>query len=213
MKTLLYITANTKTEAQSASKSVGRAFVKEYTANHKDIIVKEMDLYDISVPKLKCEYFRNRNTLIDVDNAISLSPEDQQSVSRIRELAFEFKEADFYVLAFPMWNLMFPSVVKEYLDCIIQNNITVKISPETITGLLNDKERKMIYIQSSGGPVPWIIEGKINHGGVYLRDIFMFAGISDFREILVDNTGFTEEDKEKAIDKGMKEAVKLAKII
>jgi FMN-dependent NADH-azoreductase len=213
MKTMLYITANTKPEAQSASKSVGRAFVNEYMANHSEIVLKEMDLYNISIPKLKCEYFRDRNTLIDVNNANNLMQEDKQSISRITELAWEFKEADIYVLAVPMWNLMFPSVVKEYLDCVIQNDITVKISPDTITGLLHDKERKMIYIQSSGGPIPWIVEGRINHGGNYLKDIFKFAGISLFHEILVDSTGFTEADKQKAIDKGIREALKLAKTI
>ena len=213
MKSLLYITVNSKPENLSVSKTVGRVFVNEFIENNNDIELKEIDLYDVSVPKLKYQYFKDRHTLVDTTSINKLTQEEQKDVARIKELAEEFKKADIYVLAVPMWSMMFPSPLKEYLDCVIQNDITVKISPEEITGLLNDKERKMIYIQSSGGPVPWILEKKMNHGGTYLKDLFKFVGIKDFYEILVDNTGFTEKETRKAIEKGKKDALSLCRKI
>ncbi|TCT14884.1 FMN-dependent NADH-azoreductase [Natranaerovirga pectinivora] len=206
MKKLLYITCNTKPEILSTSKSIGREFVASFLENNKDVEVNEFDLNDISLPKLHYKYFKERNSLVDTESYNALSLEERANVDRIIELSKEFKDADIYVLAVPMWSLMFPAPLKEYLDCIIQKDILIKIGPEKVEGLLDDKERTMVYIQSSGGSIPWLLERKINHGGTYIKDIFKFLGIKHFNEILVDNIGFTKEEHDKAVEKGKKEA-------
>ena len=206
MKKLLYITCNSKPENLSASKSVGREFINALIEKDSDFELKELDLYEMYLPKLQYRYFKDRNTIVDTDAYNQLSEEDKKHVDRIIELAKEFKEADFYVIAVPMWSLMFPAPLKEYLDCIIQKDITLKMGPDDVGGLLDDKERTMVYIQSSGGPIPWLLERKINHGGMYIKDIFKFLGIKNFHDILVDKTGFTKEEQHKAVEEGKKEA-------
>ncbi len=210
MKQLLYITCNSKPENISTSKTVGREFVNSFLKSHRDYELKELDLYELNLPKMKYEYFKGRNTLADGEPYNSLPPEEKKNVDHIRELANEFKEANAYVIAVPMWSLMFPAQLKEYLDCIIQNDIIIKISPDKIEGLLDDKERTMVYIQSSGGGIPWLLERKINHGGTYIKDIFKFIGIKNYYEILVDSTGFTKEELHASIEKGINEASALA---
>lgn len=202
MKKLLYIICNSKPEKLSASKSVGREFIKTFSESHSDVVMKQLDLCQMNLPKLHYKYFKDRNSVVDSQDYNDLTQKEKKDVDRIIELANEFKEADFYVIAVPMWNLMFPAPLKEYLDCIIQNDITIKISPEEIGGLLDDKVRTMVYIQSSGGGIPWFLDRKINHGGTYIKDIFKFMGIKNFHEILVENTGFTEEEQHEAIEKG-----------
>ncbi|MFZ7121575.1 MAG: FMN-dependent NADH-azoreductase [Eubacteriaceae bacterium] len=206
MKKLLYITCNSKPENLSASKSVGREFINAFIKSHNDYELKELNLYKMYLPKLQYKYFKDRNSVVDSDTYKDLSQEEKKDVDRIVELAKEFKDADFYVIAVPMWSLLFPAPLKEYLDCIIQKDITIKMDPENIGGLLNDKERTMVYIQSSGGGIPWILERRINHGGTYLKDIFKFVGIKDFHEIHVDKTGFTSEELNDAVEKGKNEA-------
>ncbi|QVK17585.1 NAD(P)H-dependent oxidoreductase [Mycoplasmatota bacterium] len=206
MKKLLYITCNSKPEKLSASKTVGRSFIRTLIEKDDDFVVKQLDLYEMSIPKLQYKYFNDRSAVVDAKAYDNLSPKEKKDVDKIIELANEFKEADFYVLVAPMWNLMFPARLKEYLDCIIQNEITVKIGPEEIGGLLNDKIRTMVYIQSSGGAIPWLLEGKINHGGTYIKDIFKFTGIKNYYEILVDKTGFTDEEQHDAIERGKQKA-------
>jgi len=210
MKNLLYITCNSKPENLSASKTVGREFINAFLEKNSDFELKEVDLYEINLPRLHYRYFKGRNEVVDEQVYNELSQNEKKDVDRIIELAKEFENADFYVIAAPMWSLLFPAPLKEYLDCIIQENITIKLEPDDIRGLLNDKCRTMVYIQSSGGPVPWLLERKINHGGTYLKDIFTFLGIKNFHEILVDNTQFTEEEEHKAVEKGKKEAKDLA---
>ncbi len=206
MKKLLYVTCNSKPENLSASKSVGRVFIDALIEGHSDFELKELDLYEMYLPKLQYKYFQDRNSVVDSQTYSSLSQEEKKDVDRIIELANEFRETDFYVIAVPMWSLMFPAPLKEYLDCIIQNDITVKIDSEDIGGLLSDKERTMVYIQSSGGGIPWLLERKINHGGTYIKDIFKFIGVKNFYEILVDKTGFTIEEQLVAIEQGKKDA-------
>lgn len=205
MKKLLYITCNSKPEKLSASKTVGRACIDAWLEKDNTIQVKELDLYQMHLPKLKYRYFKDRNSVVDKEDYNALPENEQKDVDRIIELSQEFRDADYYVIAAPMWNLMFPAPLKEYMDCILQNDILMKIDPIQVTGLLGDKERIMVYIQSSGGGIPWILERKMNHGGTYLKDIFKFVGIKHFYEVLVDKTGYTAEEQDKAVKKGIEE--------
>ena len=57
-----------------------------------------------------------------------------------------------------------PSVVKEYLDCIIQTNKTIEFHNNKPYGLLGDKQRVFIYVQSSGGDIPWLLKSALTKG-------------------------------------------------
>lgn len=68
---------------------------------------------------------------------------------------------------------------------------TIHIEKDNVEGLLNDKQRGMIYIQSSGGSIPWYLKMVMNKGLNYVHDIMKFIGIKRFEELLVDGTGTT----------------------
>lgn len=203
MKKLLYITVNSKPENLSASKTVGRAFVNRFIEVYKDFEVEELDLYKTMLPRLQYQYFENRNCLINEEDFNKLNEKGQEEVHQIVKLVDQFKEADMYVIAAPMWSLSFPAPLKEYIDCVIADGKTISINEDKVEGLLNDKIRGMVYIQSSGGLVPWILKMVMNKGLNYVEDIMKVAGIKRFEELLVDGTGFTEEEKQKAIEKAL----------
>lgn len=100
-----------------------------------------------------------------------------------------------------MWSLSFPAPVKEYIDCIVQSGKTIEFENNKPYGLLGDKHRVFIYVQSSGGNIPWIIRPALNKGLNYVRDIINFIGINTFEELLVDGTGTTETERREAIQK------------
>ena len=199
MKKLLYITVNSKPEHMSASKTVGRAFVNRFTERYPDFQVEELDLYECHIPRLEYQYFQKRNCIIDEKDFAKLDEKEQREVHKIVKLIDQFKEADFYVIAAPMWSLSFPAPLKEYIDCIVADGKTIKISDKGIEPLLNDKQRGMVYIQSSGGKVPWILRGVINRGLNYVEDIMKLLGIKRFQELLVDGTGTTKEEWNEAV--------------
>lgn len=203
MKKLLYISVNSKPEELSASKTVARAFISEFVNRYPEFEVKELDLYKEHIPRLEYKYFEKRSCLVSEEAFNKLSKEDQEEVHKIVKLCDEFKEADVYVIAAPMWSLSFPAPLKEYLDCVIQDGKTIQISEDKVNGLLDDKVRGMLYIQSSGAHIPWGLGMILNKGIHYVESTVKAMGIKRFKELLVDGTGTTEEEKQKAIDRAL----------
>ncbi|MDF2686141.1 MAG: hypothetical protein K0S55_1322 [Clostridia bacterium] len=201
MPKLLYITANTKSEEMSSSKTVGRKLVTTLIEKIKDLQLEEVDLYKEHIPQLKYCYFESRSTIVNSEARSKLSKEEQNEVNQIIKLCDQFKDAEIYVLAAPMWSLSFPAPVKEYIDCIVQSGKTIAFEDNKPYGLLNDKKRVFYYVQSSGANIPWIIRPALNKGLNYVHDIIKFMGISKFEELLVDGTGTTEEERREAIKK------------
>lgn len=203
MKKLLYITVNSKPENLSTSKTVGRTFVNRFIEKYPEFTVEELDLYKEHVPRLEYEYFESRNCIVSKDAASKLTEKQQKEVQIINNLCKQFIQADVYVIAAPMWSISFPAPLKEYIDCIVQEHMTISF-PEKggkPKGLLNDKERAIVYIQSSGGEITWIMRPIFNRGLNYIEDIMKFMGINKFETLLVDGTGYTEEERLAAIKK------------
>jgi len=203
MKKILYIIVNSKPEEISASRTVGRAFVNRFLELHNDFELEELNLYDCHIPRLEYQYFEKRNAMINEEDFKNLDKKQQDEVHKMVKLTDQFKEADMYVIAAPMWSLSFPAPLKEYIDCVVMDGKTISIGENKIQGLLNDKQRGMVYIQSSGADIPWILRMVMNKGLNYVHDIMKTMGIKRFEELLVDGTGFTDAEKNEAISKAM----------
>lgn len=201
MKKLLYISVNSKSENLSSSKTVARKFINRFLELNKDFTVEEIDLYKQHIPRLEYQYFEKRNCIKKEEDANKLDDKDKREVEKIRKLCEQFKEANVYVIAAPMWSLSFPAPLKEYIDCIIQDGETITFNEDKPEGLLNDIDRSMVYIQSSGGHIPWLLKPVMNKGLNYVESIMKFIGIKKFEELLVDGTGTSEEERLDAIKK------------
>jgi FMN-dependent NADH-azoreductase len=118
-------------------------------------------------------------------------------------LCDQFVGASVYVLAAPMWSLSFPGILKDYLDCIVQTGKTITFDPDDQRprGLLDDRERSFLYVQSSGGNIPWLARPALNKGLNYVEDLMKFIGIRHVETLLVDDTGTTAEEGRHAIEK------------
>ena len=200
MKKLLYISVNSKPEHLSASKTVARKFINKFLEKNKDFIVEEVDLYKEHIPRLEYQYFERRNALIKEEDAKQLDDKERKEIDKIRKLCDQFVDANVYVISAPMWSLSFPAPLKEYIDCIVQDGKTIKFVENKPQGMLNDIDRSMVYIQSSGGHIPWMLKPIMNKGLNYVESIMKFIGIKKFDELLVDGTGTTEEEKKNAIE-------------
>lgn len=199
MKKLLYITANTKPEELSSSRTAARQLVRRLCDEWPELSVTELDLYTAPLPIIKYNYFEGRNSLVNAETIKDLTLEEQADVAQINKLCDQFVDHDIYVLASPMWSLSYPAVVKQYLDCIIMAGKTIAFKNDKPYGLLNDRKRLFIYVQSSGMSLPFFLRPMLNKGLGYVEDITKFMGISDFKELLVDGTGTTEAERLDAI--------------
>ena len=199
---LLYISVNSKPEELSASKTVARKFINSFLEKHNDFKVEEVDLYKEHIPRLEYQYFEDRNCVISEEAAKKLPEKDQKEIRRISELCDQFISAEMYVIASPMWSLSFPAPLKEYIDCIVQANKTISFEKgKKPKGLLDDKKRALVYIQSSGGNIPWALDPIMDKGENYIAKIMKTIGIKHVQELKIDGTGTTEEERENAIKK------------
>lgn len=201
-KKLLYINVNSKPEDLSSSKTVARKFINKFMEENKDFEVEEIDLYKEHIPRLEYQYFEKRNCIVNEEDAKKLDDKDRKEITKIRSLCDQFVSASVYVIAAPMWSLSFPAPLKEYIDCIIQDGKTISFEGnDKPQGILNDIDRSMVYIQSSGGHIPWVLKPAMNKGLNYVESIMKFIGIKKFDELLVDGTGTSEEERQSAIEK------------
>ena len=199
-KKLLYISVNSKPENLSSSKMGARKFINKFLERNGDFKVEEVDLYKEHIPRLEYQYFKDRNCVITEEDAKKLPEKDQKEIRKIRDLCDQFISAQMYVIAAPMWSLSFPAPLKEYIDCIVQEEKTISFEKgKKPKGLLDDKERAVVYIQSSGGNIPWILDPIMDKGENYVAQIMKAMGIKNVQELKVDATGTTEEERENAI--------------
>ena len=202
-KKLLYINCNSKPEKLSSSKTVARIFIQKFIEKNPDFEVEEVDLYNDHIPRLEYEYFAGRSALVEKEALKQLDDHAQKEIRRINELCQQFIDCRVYVIAAPMWNLSFPPQLKEYFDCVIQDKKTIKFENKKPKGILNDIDRSLVYIQSSGAKVPFYLKPILNKGLNYIKYIAKYLGIKKTKEILVDNTGTTEEERKAAVEKGI----------
>ena len=204
-KKLLYISVNSKPENLSASKTVARDFINEFTSKNPDFTVEEVDLYKEHIPRLEYQYFEDRNCVVNEEAAKKLPEKDQKEIRQIRDLCDQFISADMYVIAAPMWSLSFPAPLKDYIDCIVQTGKTISFEGnKKPKGLLNDRDRTLLYVQSSGASIPWITDPIADKGENYIASIMKAIGIKKVLELKVDGTGTTEEERSSAIEKAKK---------
>lgn len=204
-KKLLYITVNSKPEKLSSSKTVARLFIQKFMEKNPDFEVDEVDLYKEHIPRLQYEYFVGKNALVEKEALNQLDDASKKEIKKINQLCEQFISARVYVIAAPMWSLSFPAPLKEYFDCIIQDEKTISFENKKPKGLLNDLDRSLVYIQSSGGKIPAYARPILNKGVNYIKFIAKFIGIKKFKELLVDSTGTTEEERKAAIEKANNE--------
>lgn len=196
MSKVLYIKANIKNEGESKTFKVSDSFVEEYKNNNPQDEVIILDLY-----KEKIDFLRPE------DLGEIFGPKDEDSKKHhILKYAYQFAEADKYIIAAPMWNLSVPAIVKAYIDYVSVAGITFKYTEEGPVGLLNNK--KAVHIVSRGGEYG---NAPYEMGDRYLRTILGFFGINDIETIAIENVDVIGADVQEKIQEGIEKSKLIAK--
>ncbi|MBI5998091.1 NAD(P)H-dependent oxidoreductase [Clostridium perfringens] len=196
MSKVLYIKANIKNEGESRTFKVSDSFVEEYKRNNPEDEIITLDLYKENIDFLRAD-----------DLGKLFGPKDEESKNNsILKYAYEFADADKYIIAAPMWNLSFPAILKAYIDYVSVSGITFKYTAEGPVGLLNNK--KAVHIVSRGGAYD---NSPYEMGDRYLRTILGFFGIKDIETIAIDNLDVIGVNVDEKVEEGIKKATSLAK--
>ncbi|EGT0693942.1 FMN-dependent NADH-azoreductase [Clostridium perfringens] len=196
MSKVLYIKANIKNEGESRTFKVSDSFVEEYKKNNPEDEIITLDLYKENIDFLRTD-----------DLGKLFGPKDEESKNNsILKYAYQFADADKYIIAAPMWNLSFPAILKAYIDYVSVSGITFKYTAEGPVGLLNNK--KAVHIVSRGGGYD---NSPYEMGDRYLRTILGFFGIKDIETIAIDNLDVMGVNVEEKVEEGVEKAILLAK--
>ena len=196
MSKVLYIKANIKNEGESRTFKVSNSFVEEYKKNNPEDEIITLDLYKENIDFLRHD-----------DLGKLFGPKDEESKNNsILKYAYQFADADKYIIAAPMWNLSFPAILKAYIDYVSVSGITFKYTAEGPVGLLNNK--KAVHIVSRGGGYD---NSPYEMGDRYLRTILGFFGIKDIETIDIDNLDVIGVNVKEKVKEGIEKAISLAK--
>lgn len=159
MKNILYINACCR--ENSRTDELARHLLSILSGN-----VQSVNLYKENIIPL------NSQLLLKRDSLLKQGRTDDKSFA----LARQFASADIIVISAPYWDLMFPSVLKVYLENITACGVTFRYSDKGIPESLC-KAESLYYVTSSGG---YISEN--NFGFDYIRALATgFFGITDVK--------------------------------
>lgn len=199
MSKVLYIKANIKPEGMSRTFKISDNFVEQYKKLNPNDEVITLDLYKENVNFLKEEDL----------NSIFEPKTDESRNHSILKYAYQFAEADKYIIAAPMWNLSIPAILKAYIDYVSVSGITFKYTAEGPIGLCHEK--KAIHIVARGGSYSEGPAVAYEMGDRYLRTIFGFFGITDFSTISAEKLDVMGENVEVIVGSAIKKAQEKAK--
>jgi len=197
MSKVLYIKANIKKEGESRTFKVSDSFIEEYRNDNPNDEIITLDLYKENIDFLRPE---------DLGEIFGAKNEESRN-NPILKYAYQFAEADKYVISAPMWNLSIPAILKAYIDYVSVTGITFKYTAEGPVGLLKDK--KAVHIVSRGGEYG---DAPYEMGDRYLRTILGFFGIQDIKTIAVESLDVVGADVEGKVEQGIKVAEDIARL-
>ena len=125
----------------------------------------------------------------------------------IFDAAKQFSDADVIVIAAPYWDLMFPAVLKTYLENITVSGITFRYSdqgrPESLC-----KAKKLYYVTTAGGFI-----GQNDFGFSYIKALAQnFFGITELHRYSAEGLDIFGADVEQILRKAKEEIIKDAPI-
>lgn len=206
MSTVVYIKASPRKD-RSYSVAVADRFIAEYKKSHPADSIITLDIFKMDLPAFDGFALDAKYKIL---HGQTHTEEEKHAWKGIEKVIEQFKSADKYVMAVPMWNFGIPYRLKQYMDVIIQPGYTFSFSPEKgYEGLLSGKPALIIYARGgeySGAP-------DMDFQKRYLELALGFIGIKDLHSIVVEPTlaggpGKGEEKKITAIETALQLARK-----
>lgn len=198
MSKILYIKANVKPEGESRTCKISDAFIDFYKKHHPQDEIIVLDLYKEGIHALSFE---------DIGTVFGEKTKESKN-HPILKYAYQFAEADKYVIAEPFWNLSVPSILKAYIDYVTVTGITFKYTESGPVGLCTGK--KAINITSRGGSYSEGILSDLEMGDKYLRTILGFLGIADFTTIAAEGLDIVGNDVDAIVNETIQKAQRYA---
>lgn len=182
MNNILYINACCR--ENSRTEELAQHLLSSLSGN-----VQTVNLYEKNIRSIDAELLSKRDSLL----------KDGNTDDELFSFAKQFAMADTIVIAAPYWDLMFPSILKVYLENITVCGITFRYSNKGIPQSLC-KAENLYYVTTSGGFI-----GENNFGFDYVNALAKgFFDIADVKFFSAEGLDIYDADVELIMNKAKK---------
>ena len=162
----------------------------------KDVTVEQLDLCGAKLPEFDAAAAAAKYKVM---RGQALNPGEESAWSAVVALVEQFKAADHYLIAAPMWNFGIPYKLKQYIDLITHPGLTFNPRPDGMEGLAGGDavviySRGGNYSPKDGQPDPY------DHQSPYLQAWLGVVGVSPVEEVAVQGTMRTPVGAESHLD-------------
>jgi FMN-dependent NADH-azoreductase len=190
MSKLLYIIASPRGD-RSYSKAVGDAFVEAYREANPNDEIAMLNLFEIDLPSFDGPALEVKYAIMSGKEA---TDEQREAWKAIEAVIEEFKSADKYVIATPMWNFGVPYRLKRYIDVIVQPSYLFSYSPDQgYKGLVTGKPAFVAYARG-GAYGEGTGSESMDFQKTYLEALLGFIGFTDVQSAVVEPTALEGPD-------------------
>jgi FMN-dependent NADH-azoreductase len=184
MSHLLYIKASPRSD-RSYAIAVADAFLDAYERLHPDDQVTSLDVFYDDLPAFDFDAVSAKYKIL---SGRPHDEHDRKVWDRIVETINDFKAADKYIIATPMWSFSIPYRLKQYIDLLVQPGLTFAAKPDgTYEGLVKGRSLLLVCAQGGSYPSEMPVEA-YDFQRRYLELIFGFIGFENIRSIVVHST-------------------------
>jgi FMN-dependent NADH-azoreductase len=184
MSTLLYILASPR-GPRSYSTQAADAFVESYRLAHPADQIKTLNVFTENIPTFDGFALQAKYSIL---HGQKQNPQEVAAWKEVEAVIEEFKAADKYLFAVPMWNFGIPYRLKHYIDVLLQPGYTFTFDPKTgYSGLVTGKP--VVGIYARGGAYPAGTPGEAyDLQKRYMEQVLGFIGFTDMKSFVVEPT-------------------------
>ncbi|MXY05930.1 MAG: FMN-dependent NADH-azoreductase [Gammaproteobacteria bacterium] len=180
MSALLYIECSPRRADSFSSQAAAiylDALPQGVTVEHLDLFTADLPEFDASAAAAKYKVMGGK----------PLNPDEESAWSAVVALVEQFKAADHYLIAAPMWNFGIPYKLKQYIDLITHPGLTFNPRPDGMEGLAGG-DAVVIYSRGGNyGPKDGLTD-PYDHQSPYLQSWLGLVGVSPVEEVAVQGT-------------------------
>ena len=159
--------------------------METYGRAHPDDQVTTLDVFYDDLPAFDFDAVSAKYKIMHGKEHMA---EDKRVWSQIVAVIDDFKAADKYVLAVPMWNFSIPYRLKQYIDILLQPGQTFTVDADgNYQGLVTGKPVFVAYARGGAYPAGTELEA-FDFQKKYLELALGFIGLTDIHSVTVEPT-------------------------
>jgi FMN-dependent NADH-azoreductase len=184
MSKLLYIQASPRGK-RSYSIAVADAFIEAYKLQHPDDKIAVLNVFKARIPDFDGLAVQAKYTILHGQAHSKGELKAWRSVERVIN---QFKAADKYLLAVPMWNFGIPYRLKQYIDILVQPGYTFTYNKDVgYQGLVKGKPAMVVYARGGSYPAGTPAEA-YDLQKKYIELILGFIGFENIQSMVIEPT-------------------------